>query len=106
MAFLDLLLLVSGLRSIKFYKVCPIDHLLSRMETDSVHVVKRIVSLLVNSFQPSNVPPYKQVQALGGGGRGEGQGEREEGREGGRERGREDHCLFLPNAGGSMYDTD
>ena len=63
MAFLDLLLVVNGLRSIKFYNVCPLEDLLVRMETDSVHVVKRIVALLINSFQPSNVPPYRQVGA-------------------------------------------
>ena len=52
---------MSGVRSIRFYQVVPMDHLLARMETDSTHVVKRIVSLLISSFQPSKVPLSEQV---------------------------------------------
>lgn len=33
------------------------------MEMDSVHVVKRIVALLVDSFQPSHLPPAQQVRS-------------------------------------------
>ena len=33
----------------------------ARMEIDSVHVVKRVVALLVDSFQPTNIPPQQQV---------------------------------------------
>ena len=32
-----------------------------RVEVDTVHVVKRIVSLLIDSFQPSNTSPSQQV---------------------------------------------
>ena len=35
----------------------------ARMEVDSVHVVKRIVALLVDSFQPSHLPPAQQVRS-------------------------------------------
>ena len=35
---------------------------LARMEVDTVHVVKRIVALLVDSFQPENVSPSQQVR--------------------------------------------
>ena len=34
----------------------------ARMEVDTVHVVKRIVALLVDSFQPENVSPSQQVR--------------------------------------------
>ena len=60
-AFLDMLLVVRGIRSIKFFDVCSVEDLLARMDGDSVHVVKRIVSLLVSSFQPSTVPLAEQV---------------------------------------------
>ena len=50
----------------------------ARMEVDTVHVVKRIVALLVDSFQPENVSPSQQVR-----------------REGGREREREREKLRL-----------
>ena len=33
----------------------------ARMEVDSVHVVKRIVALLVDSFQPSGLSGAEQV---------------------------------------------
>ncbi|XP_064397126.1 condensin-2 complex subunit G2-like isoform X2 [Halichondria panicea] len=61
-AFLDLLLLVKGMRMIKFWHICPLEHLLARVEMDSVAVVKRIVSLLVDSFQPGNVSPSQQIE--------------------------------------------
>ena len=32
------------------------------MEVDTVHVVKRIVALLIDSFQPENVSPSQQVR--------------------------------------------
>ena len=35
--------------------------LAARVEVDSVHVVKRIVALLIDSFQPGNVSPSQQV---------------------------------------------
>ena len=53
--------MVQGIRIIKFFDVCSVSDLLARMEGDSVHVVKRIVSLLVSSFQPSSVPLSEQV---------------------------------------------
>ena len=61
--------MVRGIRSIKFFEICPISHLLGRMDVDSIHVVKRIVSLLVSSFQPSNAPISEQVGREGGRGR-------------------------------------
>jgi hypothetical protein len=36
------------------------------MEVDTIHVVKRIVALLVDSFQPENVSPSQQVRERGG----------------------------------------
>ena len=32
------------------WNICPIDHLLARMENDSPHVVRRIVTLLMDSL--------------------------------------------------------
>lgn len=62
LAFLDLLLVVKGLGTIKFWSVCPVEHLLARMELDSVPVVKRIAALLMESFQPSEASRMKQLE--------------------------------------------
>lgn len=40
----------------KFWKICPMEHLLSRLEADSRPVSRRIVNLLFNSFFPFNHP--------------------------------------------------
>ncbi|XP_028391007.1 condensin-2 complex subunit G2-like [Dendronephthya gigantea] len=54
-AFLDLLLKVKGMRSIKFWAIVPMEHLLARLEVEqSTPVIRRIVKLLMNSFHPAN----------------------------------------------------
>ncbi|XP_078088664.1 condensin-2 complex subunit G2 isoform X2 [Mustelus asterias] len=40
----------------KFWKICPMEHLLVRLELDSRPVARRIVNLLFNSFLPVNQP--------------------------------------------------
>ncbi|XP_066056812.1 condensin-2 complex subunit G2 isoform X2 [Chamaea fasciata] len=40
----------------KFWNICPMEHLLSRLEADSRPVSRRIVNLLLNSFLPSSQP--------------------------------------------------
>lgn len=51
-AMLDLLLAVKGVRSIKFWNICPLDQLLARLEVDKPFVCRRIVKLLFNSYFP------------------------------------------------------
>ncbi|MGH0170525.1 UNVERIFIED_CONTAM: hypothetical protein FKN15_002729 [Acipenser sinensis] len=53
-AFVDLLQKIKAVRAAKFWKVCPMEHLLARLETDSRPVSRRIVNLLFNSFLPVN----------------------------------------------------
>ncbi|MGH0133617.1 UNVERIFIED_CONTAM: hypothetical protein FKN15_028477 [Acipenser sinensis] len=53
-AFVDLLQKIKAVRAAKFWKVCPMEHLLARLETDSRPVARRIVNLLFNSFLPVN----------------------------------------------------
>ncbi|NWX20327.1 CNDG2 protein, partial [Aegotheles bennettii] len=55
-AFVDMLLQVKATRAAKFWKICPMEHLLSRLEVDSRPVSRRIVNLLLNSFFPINQP--------------------------------------------------
>ena len=51
-AMLDLLLAVKGVRSIKFWNICPLQHLLARLEVDKPFVCRRIAKLLLNSYFP------------------------------------------------------
>ncbi|GCC27055.1 hypothetical protein chiPu_0005476 [Chiloscyllium punctatum] len=53
-AFVDMLLKIKAARAAKFWKVCPMEHLLARLELDSRPVARRIVNLLFNSFFPVN----------------------------------------------------
>ncbi|KYO46926.1 condensin-2 complex subunit G2 [Alligator mississippiensis] len=55
-AFVDMLLKIKAARAAKFWKICPMDHLLTRLEVDSRPVSRRIVNLLFNSFLPVNQP--------------------------------------------------
>ncbi|XP_043917966.1 condensin-2 complex subunit G2 isoform X2 [Protopterus annectens] len=55
-AFIDMLLKVKAGRAAKFWKICPMEHLLARLEIDSRPVARRIVNLLFNSFFPVNLP--------------------------------------------------
>ncbi|XP_051872302.1 condensin-2 complex subunit G2 isoform X2 [Pristis pectinata] len=55
-AFVDMLLKVKAVRAAKFWKICPMEHLLARLELDSRPVARRIVNLLFNSFFPVNQP--------------------------------------------------
>ncbi|XP_006874492.1 PREDICTED: condensin-2 complex subunit G2 [Chrysochloris asiatica] len=54
-AFVDMLLKVKAVRAAKFWKVCPMEHILVRLETDSRPVVRRLVKLIFNSFLPVNL---------------------------------------------------
>ncbi|KAL8558635.1 hypothetical protein ACOMHN_022558 [Nucella lapillus] len=60
-AVIDLLLKVKGIRSIKYWTVAPVEHLLARLEADSQPVVRRIVELLFPSFLPLDLAPTEQV---------------------------------------------
>ncbi|NXP11577.1 CNDG2 protein, partial [Thinocorus orbignyianus] len=55
-AFVDMLLKVKATKAAKFWKICPMEHLLARLEVDSRPVSRRIVNLLFNSFFPTNHP--------------------------------------------------
>ncbi|XP_072010069.1 condensin-2 complex subunit G2 [Engystomops pustulosus] len=55
-AFVDMLLKIKAVRAAKFWKVCPMEHLLARLEIDSRPVCRRIVNLMFNSFFPVNQP--------------------------------------------------
>ncbi|KGL78904.1 Condensin-2 complex subunit G2, partial [Tinamus guttatus] len=55
-AFVDMLLKVKATKAAKFWKICPMEHLLSRLEVDSRSVSRRIANLLFNSFFPVNQP--------------------------------------------------
>ncbi|XP_040288770.1 condensin-2 complex subunit G2 [Bufo bufo] len=55
-AFVDMLLKIKAVRAAKFWKVCPMEHLLARLETDSRPVCRRIVNLMFNSFFPVSQP--------------------------------------------------
>ncbi|XP_063306874.1 condensin-2 complex subunit G2 [Pelobates fuscus] len=53
-AFVNMLLKIKAVRAAKFWNICPMDHLLARLEVDSRPVSRRIVNLLFNSFFPVN----------------------------------------------------
>ncbi|XP_066544086.1 condensin-2 complex subunit G2 isoform X2 [Amia ocellicauda] len=53
-AVVELLLKIKAVRAAKFWKVCTMEHLLARLETDSHSVARRLVNLLFNSFFPVN----------------------------------------------------
>ncbi|KAM9387522.1 condensin-2 complex subunit G2 [Phaethornis superciliosus] len=55
-AFVDMLLKVKATKAAKFWKICPMEHLLTRLEVDSRPVSRRIVNLLFSSFFPINQP--------------------------------------------------
>uniref|UniRef100_A0A8C8S0T2 Non-SMC condensin II complex subunit G2 n=1 Tax=Pelusios castaneus TaxID=367368 RepID=A0A8C8S0T2_9SAUR len=55
-AFVDMLLKIKAVRAAKFWKICPMEHLLTRLEVDSRPVSRRLVNLLFNSFLPVNQP--------------------------------------------------
>ncbi|KFP23537.1 Condensin-2 complex subunit G2, partial [Colius striatus] len=55
-AFVDMLLKIKATKAAKFWKICPMEHLLARLEVDSQPVSRRIVNLLFNSFIPINQP--------------------------------------------------
>ncbi|NXH19394.1 CNDG2 protein, partial [Bucco capensis] len=55
-AFVDMLLKVKATKAAKFWNICPMDHLLARLEVDSRPVSRRLVNLLFNSFFPINQP--------------------------------------------------
>ncbi|GFY69528.1 condensin-2 complex subunit G2 [Trichonephila inaurata madagascariensis] len=52
-AFCQLLLRVKNICGIKYYDIVPLDHLLARMEVDSV-VAKTVVNLIHNSYFPKD----------------------------------------------------
>ncbi|XP_048367247.1 condensin-2 complex subunit G2-like isoform X1 [Sphaerodactylus townsendi] len=55
-AFVDMLLKIKSVRAAKFWKICPIEHLLTRLEIDSRPVSRRLVNLLFSSFLPVDQP--------------------------------------------------
>ncbi|KAF7245950.1 Condensin-2 complex subunit G2 [Varanus komodoensis] len=55
-AFVDMLLKIKSVKAAKFWKICPIEHLLTRLEIDSRPVSRRLVNLLFSSFLPIDQP--------------------------------------------------
>ncbi|XP_034257762.1 condensin-2 complex subunit G2 [Pantherophis guttatus] len=55
-AFVDMLLKIKATKAAKFWKICPVEHLLTRLEIDSQPVSRRLVNLLISSFLPINQP--------------------------------------------------
>ncbi|NXU41448.1 CNDG2 protein, partial [Drymodes brunneopygia] len=55
-AFVEMLLKVKATKAAKFWNICPMEHLLSRLEVDSRPVSRRITNLLLNSFFPTSQP--------------------------------------------------
>ncbi|KAG3277136.1 condensin-2 complex subunit G2 [Ictidomys tridecemlineatus] len=55
-AFVELLLKIKAVRAAKFWKICPMEHILVRLQMDSRPVSRRLVSLVFNSFLPVNQP--------------------------------------------------
>nr|XP_045016633.1 condensin-2 complex subunit G2 [Jaculus jaculus]XP_045016634.1 condensin-2 complex subunit G2 [Jaculus jaculus] len=55
-AFVDLLLKIKAVRAAKFWKICPMEDILIRLEMDARPVSRRLVSLIFNSFLPVNQP--------------------------------------------------
>ncbi|XP_062981944.1 condensin-2 complex subunit G2 [Elgaria multicarinata webbii] len=55
-AFVDMLLKIKSVKAAKFWKICPIEHLLIRLEIDSRPVSRRLVNLLFSSFLPIDQP--------------------------------------------------
>ncbi|NXQ31294.1 CNDG2 protein, partial [Alaudala cheleensis] len=55
-AFVEMLLKVKATKAAKFWSICPMEHLLCRLEADSRPVSRRIVNLLLNSFFPPSQP--------------------------------------------------
>ncbi|OBS71779.1 hypothetical protein A6R68_13644, partial [Neotoma lepida] len=55
-AFVDLLLKIKAVRAAKFWKICPMEDILVRLEMDSRPVSRRLVNLIFNSFLPVNQP--------------------------------------------------
>ncbi|XP_073533783.1 condensin-2 complex subunit G2 [Phyllobates terribilis] len=55
-AFVEMLIKIKAARAAKFWKVCPMEHLLARLEMDSRPVCRRLVNLMFHSFFPVNEP--------------------------------------------------
>ncbi len=52
-AVVDLLIEVKKVKTITYFDVCSMDHILARLEVDKPNVSSRIVSLIFNSFFPN-----------------------------------------------------
>ncbi|KAG1656540.1 Condensin-2 complex subunit G2 [Nymphon striatum] len=61
-AFLDMLLTVKNLKSIKFWSITPPNHLLARLAVDSLQISKRIVILIFNSYFPISKPDFVKLE--------------------------------------------
>ncbi|XP_041457703.1 condensin-2 complex subunit G2-like [Lytechinus variegatus] len=63
-AFVDLLIKVKGLKTIKVWSIVPVEDLLARLEVDSPPVSRRIVNLLFKSFQPTDRDASVQIERV------------------------------------------
>ncbi|XP_038078115.1 condensin-2 complex subunit G2-like isoform X2 [Patiria miniata] len=61
-AFVDLLLKIKGLRTIKYWNITPMEHLLAQLVEDSAPVARRLVALLFNSLQPVDRTGEVQIE--------------------------------------------
>jgi condensin-2 complex subunit G2 len=59
--FVELLESVKAVKSIRFYDIVPIEHLLTRLAIDKM-LGKRITSLLLNSYFPYNKESSEQMK--------------------------------------------
>ncbi|XP_030855770.1 condensin-2 complex subunit G2 [Strongylocentrotus purpuratus] len=64
LAFVDLLLKVKGLKTIKVWSIVPVEDLLARLEMDSPPVSRRLVQLLFKSFQPTDRDASVQIERV------------------------------------------
>ncbi|KAM8967575.1 condensin-2 complex subunit G2 [Pelodytes ibericus] len=55
-AVVDMLLKIKAVKAAKFWRICPMEHLLARLEGDTRVVCRRLVHLLFNSFFPVDQP--------------------------------------------------
>ena len=55
LAMVDLLLAISNIKMIKYWDICPLEHILARLQVEkSSQICNKIVGLLLNSFFPLN----------------------------------------------------
>ena len=62
LAVLDLLSEIKLVKSIRYWDICPLDHLLARLEVDKPQLRQKIVRLLMNSFFPGDTDEETKLE--------------------------------------------